>query len=262
MRTVYYALDDDLCHIVQLKHSITSLRRFFAGSVEVHFFCGTKPDLALDNVMVVHHNSLGEGYAKYTCKWQALTHVLGEDILYLDTDTVVLHDPWALVENSKGNFLGRVDFGADESVADMLQIHYPLLRSLGSLFARTPTPVLNTGVMFFLGGIHKTLAELSEDIWELIGLFKGRKMPYPSNNWMIVEEVAAALAIAKYPILFEEIPQQKLPSYYECIHGLLEDKEAYILHIWHKLYPKYLEDTGQHKALQEYLSSPFGFNQK
>ena len=178
----------------------------------------------------------------------------GEDILYLDTDTIVMRDPWALVKEAKGNFLGRIDFGADEKVADMLQIHYPLLRSLGTLFGRTPTAVLNTGVLFFLGGIHKQLKDLPDDIWELICLFKEHKMPYPCNNQLIMEEVAAALAIPKYPVVYEEIPQEKLPSYFECIHGLLDDKEAHILHIWHKLYPKYLEDTGQKEALKHYLA--------
>lgn len=256
MKTVYYALNNDERHLYQLSISLKALRQFFDGNVEVHLFADTLPSIALPGVRIIQHPSLGSGYVHYTYKWWALAYVEGTDILYLDTDTIIKRDPWLLTQNAVGNFLGRIDFGAKEGKP--MQVHYPLLHFLGSMMQSKPTPVLNTGVMYFLRNVHKALETLPDAIFLAIDAFIRNRMPYPCTNVKIVEEVAAALAIGTFAdVEFEEIAQEKLPSYFEIIQGLLMGDEAYIIHVWNTLYAQYLQDNGLIDEASHY-SSLFG----
>ncbi len=263
-RAVYYAINAAPVYLVSAYKSIASLRRF-NSNIDVHVFIsmGSASDAATADVFrgtgacvwLADKTKLGfpvDGYfERYFLKWLALRNLFYDSLLYVDADTVFSRDPEVLFDElSERHFYAREENGAaPEQKAEMIGSHIlyaqidhgSLAKAAASLSARK-LPVFNTGVMLFNRSIHRDVAAALPRMYDVYKDLVDGRIPYPSVNAHIKEEIAAALVLGTIPgLTFDRIDPEMSPWYVEYKGGRTRSAGV-VMHIWNEYLPFFLQE--------------------
>jgi hypothetical protein len=282
-RAIYYAFDLSPRCVQQFLHSVASVR-LHCKDIPIYAVVWGSPsssDHALfdaHQVTVLSAKSQSEERPTFL-KWRALEQCCREsDILFLDTDTIVLGDVNRVFdERGPEDFHARLEVACDPnplaypclvntSLIMTTQISHGLLAKINAAVEGATLPVFNTGVMLFRNGLAARLADRWTEIIDLARLFRRKQMPYPSRNTRLMDEVAASIVLGRVESLrWSMLDPTTFPFFLE--YARHRSADALIMHTWAMYYAHYLFEHHGRKAGLEYLRLPAhrsrsrGFNQ-
>ena len=252
-RGLYYAVDTNPRVLFELRRSISSVRRY-ASTLPIYAVIAGEPSaddrrfLDSANVTVIAGNIDG-GTSPTFMKWRALAELPPQDdLLYLDTDTLVFDDPSSLFD-----LIGHEDFHArleiacdsDPSSYPMLinvrllarsNVDHDLFRSIAQHLGVRLVPIFNTGIMLFRNGLAHRLGNHWKDFVRIERQFRHKQLPYPCLAAHLLEEMVAPLVLGGVDSFTWRLLEPELCPFYAEYRGRNVKTHGTILHTWAQHY--------------------------
>ncbi len=251
-RLLVYAVNESPSHAFMLLTSVRSARRFSNIPILVNVFGGFKEPLVEElqrcgNVKIrqgVEHASL----PVTGLKWAGMIDTGADEILFADTDTYFFRSPELLFERvPSAMFAARREVGTNRAptwcggtrIAPQLQ-HRQLKYIFAALGGLT-VPVFNTGLMLVRRPLLERMAHVTADVARFCADFAADRIPYPSSNLHIAEEIAATLALSRVSgFTWSELDPELVPFYLEFRANPL--RFSVVVHTWSTFYADFLRE--------------------
>ena len=262
--SVYYAINDNPLYVAFAERSVRDLRKY-NSTIHVRVVVYGKltarqaESFSRLRAEVIRQPSVDPREGTFL-KWKALPLVSGDhDLIFLDADTFIFDDVRKLIRaTGKADFAARRESGCQkdqgkEIVGNFIvrhQMNAITMTKVRKKLGYIERTVFNTGVMILRPAAQSALSK-SLDLFEsLTERFRADKIPYPSLNPHILEEIVFTLVLGRLPQLkCGVLTMRDTPWYIEWKGGLVA-KPGIVLHTWTDYYPFCLRDLDGPSAVR------------
>jgi hypothetical protein len=247
---ICYAITANEKYAKQALISLKSLRQH-NQSVKIYFFIyGSLSEKILKslrkyNVIISKKSALPKGLYPYMVKWLALNCMQEDQVLFLDTDTIISGDIEHLFRRYR-----RFDFYARQETATQKksyrigtkhmprQINHKVLNEIYDREGFAKIPIFNAGIMLFNRKTHRQTA-FQKINRELTRLVTG-VVPYPCTNPHIRGEIALALTLSKMKDFSWGFLSKKMAPFFLEVREKDVKKQGLIMHVLTAHYDEFL----------------------
>jgi hypothetical protein len=272
-RAVVFALNDNPRNLFGLRFATRRIRRYNA-QIPIHVFFDGDPKALGDafiretGIRVERPAGLPRWIIPPLLKWYAVAALRDvEELVYLDTDTIVFDDIDRLFGQS-----GDQPFQA-RSFADLLSASprkwgclltrpYPPytagIARVSAMLGVEPVLHLNSGVMIFKQGFAARIADHIGQLGKLYHLFVLGTLPTPElfmDIWFI-EETCARFFLTMAGVGAVQPLQPQLAPYYHEYLGREVAGPGLVIHTWNPFYDVAVAEFGSSEDLAELLTMP------
>ena len=236
---IYYVLDGSPKHAFQFKISVESIRKHNQNINIKLFSYQSSVNKEFCDKFDIELIQKPSSDLKCFLKWDALSEIKSNEILYLDADTFCLDDPKKLKSNSLFSARREVLTESNTHLININKFH-ELQKTLGSI----KFPIFSNGVMKF--NINYPVL-ICKKIFEFKEMFERNKRLYPSFNIHIMDEVCSSLSLGIQQTEYKFFEPKEVSFFQE------RNLAKIILHTWTSNYPKFLFDFFGEEKMKEYI---------
>lgn len=262
--SIYYAMSPSPKYVHLARASIESVRRHNA-TIPIYVALGgpgdedTAPLRAL-GAELVQLPLDPKGRLTWN-KWFALRHVPEGNLLFLDPDTHCFRDPAEIMRShEQHDFAAREEMGTQRDgrryiVGNRIaypQIDWQVMHQLRNATGGADMPIFNTGVMYISEAARDALIDGVAVMDELHTLWSEARVPYPSTNGYILEELAASMMLGCIPDLCWGFIDPSASPFYVEWKGRVVSDPGIVMHVWNHFVQFFVADFHGDEAARAY----------